>query len=343
MPTNNKGRTAAARSCRRGLTLSAVLCLLLVVATGAETAQPGTIAAAPVSPRDLGPFGSDLADGVFPRIVRHHNGEAIITAPPRRIAVLSTGQLDALLTLGIVPAGATRVEGGALYAPYLATRFPQWRVQLDAMADLGTRANQDIEAIAQLRPDLILMNNTIIKQDVYDRYARIAPTVVTRGTGVNWQVDFLLIASAVGRRQQAQAFLDRFHSDAAGFAARGQGQAPSVSFPLATAGRTRIFGIASFTGGIAEELGLARPPSQRFQQTSRDISPELIDAVDADWIFYAGRGAAVAELTAAPLWPTLSAVQAHHAVAVDIDAFYLNAGPTAAREVLDTLMSTMAR
>ncbi len=333
MRTDIKGRAFFCAAMAIGLTLSG----------GAMAQQAAPTPAAHVSPRDLGDFGSALADGVFPRTVRHQNGETVIPAAPKRIAIVSTGQLDAVLTLGIVPAGATRVEGGTLYGPYLAAKFPDLRGQLDAMADLGTRANQDIEAIAQLHPDLILMNNTIVKQDTYAQFSRIAPTVVTRGTGLNWKVDFLLIASAVGRRQKAQAFLDQFHADAGRFAAQWHGDAPSVSFPMATGGRTRIFGIPSFAGGIAEDLGLTRPESQRFQQTSRDISPELIDQADADWIFYAGRGAAVKDLTAAPLWPTLHAVRAGHAILVDIDPFYLNAGPTAAREVLDTLMKTIVR
>jgi iron complex transport system substrate-binding protein len=319
----------------------AILSAGLLLGAFGTGAVAQTAPAAHVSPRDLGAFGSDLADGIFPRTVRHEYGETTIPAAPLRIAIVSTGQLDALLTLGIVPAGATRAEGAALYGPYLAAKFPALRPQLDAMADLGSRANQDIEAIAQLHPDLILMNNTIIKHEIYERFAQIAPTVVTRGTGLNWQVDFLLIASAVGRRYQAQALLDKFHADAAGFAAKWHGHAPTVSFVMATAGRTRIFGIPSFTGGIAEDLGLARPESQQFQQTSRDVSPELIDQADADWIFYAGRGTAEAGLSTAPLWPSLRAVQAGHAVRVDIDAFYLNAGPTAARQVLDTLLTTV--
>lgn len=320
-----------------------VLSVGLLLGVLGTIVQPA-LAAAPVlvSPRDLGAFGSDAADGVFPRVVRHEYGETTIQAAPVRIAVVSTGQLDALLTLGIVPAGATRVEGAALYGAYLARKFPSQRPQLDAMVDLGTRANQDVEAIAQLHPDLILMNGTIVRREIYERFVQIAPTVVTRGTGLNWKVDFLLIASAVGRRYQAQAFLDRFHADAAGFAAKWHGNAPAVSFAMATAGRTRIFGVPSFAGGIAEDLGLSRPASQLFQQTSRDISPELIDQADADWIFYAGRGTAEAGLTIAPLWPTLQAVRAGHTVRVDIDAFYLNAGPTAAREVLETLMTTVA-
>jgi iron complex transport system substrate-binding protein len=304
---------------------------LILVATAAE---------AHVQPRTLGAYGSDAADGVFPRVVRHLQGETMVPAAPKRVVAIATGQLDGLLTLGIVPAGAARVDGSALYPAYLAQQFPDLRPRMDAIADLGTRTVQDVEAIAELHPDLILMNNAVNRAEQYQRLSQIAPTVVTQGTGLNWKIDFLLVASAVGRRQQAQAFLDRFHADADRIAARWQGRPPTVSFLMATAGRMRIFGVPSFAGGIAEDMGLARPASQQFQATSRDISPELLDQADADWLFYAARGGA---LTGAPLWPTLDAVASRHAVPVDLDGFYLNAGPTAARSVLDTLAAAVRR
>lgn len=287
--------------------------------------------------------GSAQPDGVFPRHVRHPFGETVIIGPPTRIVVLSTGQIDALLTLGVIPVGATRVEGRGLYGRYLGDDFASWRTKLDAVADLGGRASPDVEAIAQLHPDLILMNAALLKRDLYDRLTRIAPTVVTHGTGVNWQIDFLLLADALGKKGTAEAFLDRFHADARAYAARWRGHPPSVSFLMSLAGRTRIFGVSSFAGVIARDLGLARPVDQRFSETSQDVSAELLDRADADWIFFAGRGGVGDGVAASPLWPTLNAVRAGHAVAVDLDAFYLNAGPTAARHVLDTVAAAIGR
>ncbi|WP_158240476.1 iron-siderophore ABC transporter substrate-binding protein [Telmatospirillum siberiense] len=312
--------------------LAAVLCLLAAAIhpLRAETALPGG-------------EGGAQPDGVFPRQLRHPFGETRIPSAPSRIVVLSTGQIDAALTLGVVPVGATRVEGRGLYGAYLADAFASQRAKLDAMADLGGRASPDVEAIAQLHPDLILMNAALLKRDLYERLSRIAPTVVTHGTGVNWQVDFLLLADALGKRGTAEAFLDRFHADARADAVRWRDHPPAVSFLMSLAGRTRVFGVSSFAGGIAQELGLVRPADQRFSETSQDISAELLDRADADWIFFAGRGGAREGVAASPLWPTLNAVRARHAVAVDLDAFYLNAGPTAARHVLDTVASAIGR
>lgn len=285
--------------------------------------------------------GSGKPDGVFPRTLVHPFGETTVPAEPHRIVVVSTGQLDALLTLGIVPLGATRVDGQALYANYLTKAFPD--LKLDGIADLGGRASPNVEAIAQLHPDLILMNAALGKRDLYERLSHIAPTMITHGTGVNWRGDFLLLADSLGRRGDAERYLGKMTTEAHAFAARWQGHPPSVSFTMAMAGRTRVFGPNSFSGGIAEDLGLGRPASQQFKETSQDISEELLDRADADWIFYGTRSGAREGAFASPLWPGLKGVENGHAVAVDVDPFYLNAGPTAARFVQEALIASLGR
>lgn len=287
-------------------------------------------------------MGSTQADGVFPRTVTHYLGTTEVPAAPQRIAVVSTGQLDALLTLGHVPVAATVAESNALVPEYLAQAFPADAAALASMASIGTRTEPDVEAIAQAQPDLILINSTRGK-DYYAALSAIAPTVVTLGNGVNWKSDLLLLADALGQEGDAQQVLDGLHADAAAYAATlpaGQA-APTVSFLQSTGDRTRIMGLPSFTGGVAEDLGLGRPESQRFDETSQDISAEQLDLADADWIFYAAAGDGVQLVQGSALWPGLSAVEAGHAVEVPLEPFYLNAGPTAARLVQDTITRTV--
>lgn len=312
---------------------------LLLAACGLSAGP--ALAAVHASPRELAPgLGSGAPDGVFPRRVVHAFGKTLLERPPLRVAVLSTGQADAMLTLGLVPAGATRDDGGAIYGGYLRQAFPGQAGAIARTMDLGGRSAPDIEALAALQPDLILMNRAVLKQEAYALYSRIAPTVVTRGNGLNWKIDFLLLADALGRRAQAQAWLDRFHADGRAFAARlpAQGR-PSVSFVQFNAARIRILGQASLVGGIAQDLGLPRPPSQRFAKNAQLLSTELLDQADADFVFYAARGQGLAR---SPLWPRLQAVRSGRAFEVDTDTFYLNAGPTAARSVLDTLVETVS-
>lgn len=288
--------------------------------------------------RDLEPgMGSTEPVGVFPRTVTHFEGATEIPAAPTRIAVVSTGQLDALLALGEVPTAATRAENSGLVPQYLVDAFTQDAAALSAMTDIGQRTEPDLEAIAQAAPDLILINSTR-GAELYDALAAIAPTVVTKGNGVNWKSDFLLIADALGDEGAARGILDSLHADSAAFAQTHPEGEPTVSFLQSTGDRTRIMGVPSFAGGIAEDLGLGRPASQQFDETSQEISAEQIDLADADRLFYAGTGQGLAFIEDAPLWPTLNAVADGHTVAVDFDPWFMNAGPVAARLVQDEIV-----
>ncbi|WP_207930352.1 iron-siderophore ABC transporter substrate-binding protein [Streptomyces hainanensis] len=286
--------------------------------------------------------GSGEADGVFPRTVAHFQGETTLDAEPERVVVISTGQADALLTLGVVPVGSTAGDGAEMIPPYLEAAYAG---QADALAEttyVGGRVEPDIETIANLEPDLILMNNAGKEAEtLYASLSAVAPTVATQGTGLFWKQDFLLLADALGRTEQAQSWLDDYHADAAAFGETVTGD-PAVSFLRRNGDRMRVFGVASFSGSVAEDSGLARPEAQRFtDDTSVDISSERLDEADGDWIFYGVQGGDDEEITSQSLWPTLAAVDAGRAVSVDDDVFYLNVGPTAARGVLSALEATL--
>ncbi|MEU9447618.1 iron-siderophore ABC transporter substrate-binding protein [Streptomyces sp. NPDC048277] len=284
-------------------------------------------------------MGSDNhTDGLFPRTVTHFEGTTTIEAEPKRIAVLSTGQLDDLLTLGIVPTASTRAENAGLVPGYLADAFPQDKKKLAAMTDAGTRTAPNLESLAAAEPDLILVNDSL--GDLYPQLSKIAPTVVTAGQGINWKRDLLLVGDAVGKGQEARDLLDDIAGNAKKSGSALDGSA-TVSMVRFTPDRTRMFGVSSFTGSIAVDMGLSRPESQRFNAISQDISTEKVDVADADWIFYSVQGDAArtdaGTTLAGPLWKSMKAVRAGHAVQVDDDPWYLNAGPTAARLVVRQL------
>ncbi|WP_053753650.1 iron-siderophore ABC transporter substrate-binding protein [Streptomyces sp. MMG1533] len=289
-------------------------------------------------------MGADTdTDGTFPRTVTHFQGKTTLKAEPKKIAVLSTGQLDDLLSLGIVPTATTRADNAGLVPDYLADAFPKDKSQLAGMTDAGTRQAPNLESLAAAKPDLILANDSL--GDLYPKLSKIAPTVITAGNGINWKRDLLLVGEAVGKGEAARDMLDDITSDAADKGADLGG--PTVSMVRFTPDRTRMFGVSSFTGSIAVDMGLSRPKSQQFKAISEDIGPESIDTADGDWIFYSVQGDASETdaaggtpsggVLAGPLWKSMKAVEAGQAVKVDDDPWYLNAGPTAARLVIRQL------
>ena len=312
---------------------------------GSRNLVAGASAGPSVAPSTLAEgMGSDqAADGVFPRTVGHFEGSTTVKAQPTRIAVLSTGQLDDLLSLGIVPTVTTRAENAGLVPDYLAKAFPQYKQQLAAMADAGTRTAPNLEALAAAKPDLIIVNDSL--GDLYPKLSRIAPTVVTAGNGINWKRDLLLVGDAVGKGQAAQKLLDSYTGQAA--AAGKPLGAPTVSMVRFTPDRTRMFGVSSFTGSIAVDMGLKRPEAQQFNAISQDVGAESIDTADGDWIFYSVQGdeskTDAGSVLAGPLWKSMGAVRAGRAVKVDDDPWYLNAGPAAARIVVKQLAADLAK
>ncbi|MCX5361137.1 iron-siderophore ABC transporter substrate-binding protein [Streptomyces sp. NBC_00124] len=284
-------------------------------------------------------MGSDQdTDGTFPRTVTHFKGGTTLKTEPKKIAVLSTGQLDDLLSLGLVPTATTRADNAGLVPDYLADAFPKDKAELAGMTDAGTRQAPNLESLAAAKPDLILANDSL--GDLYPKLSKIAPTVITAGNGINWKRDLLLVGAAVGKGRQAQELLDDIVADAKE-KGTALGTDPSVSMVRFTPDRTRMFGVSSFTGSLAVDMGLDRPESQRFNAISEDIGPESVDTADGDWIFYSVQGDAkktdASSVLAGPLWKSMKAVQAGHAVKVDDDPWYLNAGPTAARLVVRQL------
>ncbi|MET0163063.1 MAG: iron-siderophore ABC transporter substrate-binding protein [Microbacteriaceae bacterium] len=333
------------RSTTAALTLAAAVALagcssVAAPAPPAPDAEAGSDGAHVVSREIAEGMGSEQADGDFPRSVTHYAGATELETSPTRIAVVSTGQLDALLALDIVPVAATRAEQSALVPDYLTAALPERADELAGIADIGERTEPDLESIAAAQPDLILINS-VRGAELFDRLSAIAPTVVTLGNGVNWKSDLLLLADALGREGDAQRYLDELHADADAFAEQADGPS-TVSFLQHTGDRMRIMGEPSFTGGIAEDLGLARPASQRFDETSREISAEQLEQADADHVFYAGTDDGLTALRTAALWPSLGAVADERATEVDLDVFFMNAGPIAARIAQERIVDVLS-
>ena len=315
--------------------------------SGTGAAGEGSDSAPPTSSVPTGipdGMGSGQGDDVFPRTVTHFQGSTEITQAPTRVVITGTGQLDIALTLGFVPVGSTAGDGAELIPSYLAEAFPQDADALAEMKNVGNRKAPDVESIADRSPDLILMNNS--GKDAASLYAslsEIAPTVVTQGKGTNWKQDFLLMADALGKPDTAQTWLDSFHTDAAKAGESIDRQA-TVSLLRVTEGRLRIFGAVSFAGSVLADMGSARPEGQQFtDDVSQDISKEELDKADGGWLLYGVQGGDASELTSLDLWPALQAVSSDHAVQVDDDPFFLNAGPTAARTVLTKVSETVKK
>jgi iron complex transport system substrate-binding protein len=175
--------------------------------------------------------------GAFPVTVQHSLGSTVIPAAPQRVVSLGYTDQDTILALGVVPVAIREFTG---HRPSATWPWASDRLQGQQPPVLPSEVST--EAIAALRPDLIVAVSAGLTQEQYDTYSRIAPTI-THPVGAHpfqiaWQDATHLIGSALGRADEA----DRLVTDLEARFAAVRAQYPQF------AGRSAAVAAASSTG-----------------------------------------------------------------------------------------------
>lgn len=281
------------------------------------------------------------SDAAFPRTVTDALGEVEIPEAPLRVVALDQSLLDAAFTLELEVIGYTTFADPNGPVPELYGSVAD-ELAADAvwMGDLST---PNLELIAAAQPDLIL-SSAVRHANIRDQLLEIAPTVMSESAGGGWKDILRLAGEATGREEVADAALADYEARAGaiGEAIRAERGDPTISV-IRFVDVIRLYQPVSFSGVVLADVGLSRPDSQQDTENFiAVISPEELPTADADVIVYATFGddeveATVAELTAGPLWTSLSAVEAGEAYAVSDDEWMSGVGLFGAAAILDDL------
>ncbi|MET9477336.1 MULTISPECIES: iron-siderophore ABC transporter substrate-binding protein [unclassified Streptomyces] len=284
-------------------------------------------------------YGTDAKAGQFPRTLTHAMGTTELKSVPKRVVVLDVGEFDNVVSLGVKPVGYAPSEGDAAIPSYL-------KKDAGNPKNVGTINNLNLEAIAGLKPDLIL-GSQLRAADKYDQLSKIAPTVFSIRPGFTWKENYLLNAAALDKTAKAKSELDAYEKKATKLGEDIGPDKPTISMVRYLPDRIRLYAKASFIGTILEDAGLPRPKNQQINDLAAEISPEKIDEADADWIFTGvyGDPKATKRDTARsnPLWKNLKAVKEGRAKDVPDETWYLGLGVTAANLVLDDLRADLVK
>ncbi|WP_329566609.1 iron-siderophore ABC transporter substrate-binding protein [Kitasatospora sp. NBC_01266] len=312
----------------------AVLGAALTAALGACDPTPGI----------QGPQAAGGASPAAQAVVTAATGTVVVPDQPLRVVVLDTPELDSAMTLGITPVGASRAAAERGLPSY----WPASR--LAEVAGTGTIGAPDLAAIRALRPELILSN---LDRDGarYDALSRIAPTVLSRGTGYTWKENLQLHARALGRQAAAEAVVTAYRAQLAqtSHALGGPGSTAGRRISVVRfvqGGRIRLYGRQNFLGTILADLQLGRPEAQNVDRFDVEVTPDQLAGADGDVLLYATYGdpdaAGTTAVLASPAWQALNAVRASHAYQVDDQLWFQGIGCTGANLVLSQLQCLLS-
>lgn len=347
--------------------IAAASAILLVAACGGDdassTTTPATVAGsavtttAPAASTEAGPAttsteaaasstsateaaATTVADG--PRTVVHAAGTTEIPAGVERVVVLDQAAALDALALGVEPAVAFAGFGSQPPLDEIIATYPD--VEVEPYAVLAP----SVEAVAAAAPDLILASGHPSTIATYDAYRSIAPTVVIP-YDADWRDQLDVAAAALGREARgAEVAAVIEHAVAAlrdAVAADGLA-GTTVSVLAARGGTPYAFPTSGLAGQLLADIGVDRPAAQQVPATGPvpfiPFSVEALADHDADVLILLDSAATDTDevIVAAPLYPTLGAVTAGRAYAVDGD-MWLGASPFSALWMAQDLTSIL--
>ncbi|EST55504.1 iron siderophore-binding protein [Brevibacillus panacihumi W25] len=321
-----------------GKALAAFLLALVMLVTGCGGGQTGEQKPAESQPDAQTPSNEATPAADQSYTIKHAMGETTIKGTPQRVVMLTTQGVETLLALGVKPVGAV----GSFTDP--TTFYDFVKPQLEGVQVVGSESQPNLEAIAALKPDLIL-GMKFRQEKVYQQLSAIAPTVFVEEPRGDWKANFMLFAEAVNKKAEGEKVLEDWNKKVAAFKEKvGDKLSTEVSVVRFMPGRVRIYYNDTFLGAIMKDLGLSRPAAQNQEKFADEVTKERIPEMDGDIMFYFtyetgdGEGSKLEkEWTNESLWKNLNVVKNNRAYKVDDTIWNTSGGVIAANKVVDEM------
>lgn len=260
------------------------------------------------------------------KTIVHDFGTTELKKAPKRIVILDNLYGEILDPLDITPVGATT---GQADSQEFSTLFKKQYKDAKVIS-VGWQGNPDLDKIAELKPDLILMTGE--QEDLYEELSEIAPTVGYQiNTDENWDYHetSLKVAEIFDKRDEMKKDLDRLDAREAVFAENVKAKFGNqkLMYLRVTDNDIRYYAYGHF-GYLYDTYHFNRAetfnPDDMFQVIDpdklKDINPDLL-IVQAD-----SQELLDNKLKNSPVWTSLKAVQNNKVIYADYSTYMLGFG-----------------
>ena len=260
------------------------------------------------------------------KTIVHDLGTTKLKKVPKRIVILDNLYGEILNPLDITPVGATT---GQADSQEFSTLFKK-QYKDAKVVSVGWQGSPDLDKIAELKPDLILMTGE--QEDLYEELSEIAPTVGYQiNTDENWDYHetSLKVAEIFDKRDEMKKDLDRLDAREAVFAENVKAKFGNqkLMYLRVTDNDIRYYAYGHF-GYLYDTYHFNRAetfnPDDMFQVIDpdklKDINPDLL-IVQAD-----SQELLDNKLKNSPVWTSLKAVQNNKVIYADYSTYMLGFG-----------------
>ena len=260
------------------------------------------------------------------KTIVHDFGTTKLKKVPKRIVILDNLYGEILNPLDITPVGATT---GQADSQEFSTLFKK-QYKDAKVVSVGWQGNPDLDKIAELKPDLILMTGE--QEDLYDELSEIAPTVGYQiNTDENWDYHetSLKVAEIFDKRDEMKKDLDRLDAREAVFAENVKAKFGNqkLMYLRVTDNDIRYYAYGHF-GYLYDTYHFNRAETFNPDDMLQVIDPDKLKDINPDLLIVQADSQELLDnkLKNTPVWTSLKAVQNNKVIYADYSTYMLGFG-----------------
>lgn len=260
------------------------------------------------------------------KTIVHDFGTTKLKKVPKRIVILDNLYGEILDPLHITPVGATT---GQADSQEFSTLFKK-QYKDAKVVSVGWQGNPDLDKIAELKPDLILMTGE--QEDLYEELSEIAPTVGYQiNTDENWDYHetSLKVAEIFDKRDEMKKDLDRVDAREAVFAENVKAKFGNqkLMYLRVTDNDIRYYAYGHF-GYLYDTYHFNRAETFNPDDMFQVIDPDKLKDINPDLLIVQADSQELLEnkLKNNPVWSSLKAVQNNKVIYADYSTYMLGFG-----------------
>ena len=260
------------------------------------------------------------------KTIVHDFGTTELKKVPKRIVILDNLYGEILDPLHITPVGATT---GQANSQEFSTLFKK-QYKDAKVVSVGWQGSPDLDKIAELKPDLILMTGE--QEDLYEDLSEIAPTVGYQiNTDENWDYHetSLKVAEIFDKRDEMKKDLDRVDAREAVFAENVKAKFGNqkLMYLRVTDNDIRYYAYGHF-GYLYDTYHFNRAETFNPDDMFQVIDPDKLKDINPDLLIVQADSQELLEnkLKNNPVWSSLKAVQNNKVIYADYSTYMLGFG-----------------